>query len=81
MIEFLNLDKGVTIGTLKKFCEGLDDSTMIFWYNANSDEKLDCRTTSVYLEKDYWDFDKSYQINLNIFIEKKDEDCHFELIY
>ena len=79
MIERINLYRGITIGELRKFLEEVDDSTKIFWYNDNDDEAIEDCVTSVNIEKDYWEIFKGHQINLNIYIDKKDPNYHFVL--
>lgn len=79
MPERINLDKGITVGELKKFLEEVDNSTMIFWWNNDDDEELEDCVTSVDIVKDYWAIFKSHQINLNITVNKKDPNYHFVL--
>lgn len=79
MIERINLYRGITVGELRKFLKEVDDSTRIFWYNDNDDEEIEDCVTSVNIEKDYWEIFKGHQINLNIYIDKKDPNYHFVL--
>ena len=79
MTERINLYRGITVGELRKFFRGVDDSTKIFWWNDNDDEEIEDCVTSVNIEKDYWEIFKGHQINLNIYIDKKDPNYHFVL--
>ena len=79
MTERINLYRGITVGELRKFLEEVDDSTKIFWWNDNDDEEIEDCVTSVNIEKDYWEIFKGHQINLNIYIDKKDPNYHFVL--
>lgn len=79
MTERINLYRGITIGELRKFLKEVDDSTKIFWWNDNDDEEIEDCVTSVNIEKDYWEMFKGHQINLNIYVDKKDPNYHFVL--